>query len=132
MNPTHRIKWPSTNPALPTGSGNYAIWSSVKDGGPGGSAGQVGGAGVCWFVASIWNSRAGTLNGYFSNDGGSNWHLIKAETFAALSGNNPATTAEFYIEPYEHVKFEWLNGGTTQEVFVPNFCLSTQRDPAIG
>lgn len=127
MRPTARIAWKQ---GLPEGSNVYTAYTSVKpDGTTDGGAGQLLGAAVCWFVAAIWNSQAGTLRGYFSNDNGVTWRLIKSVAMSAAS--TAANLAEFYIEPYEHVKFEWTNGGVTQTIFDANFALSPHRDPAL-
>lgn len=129
MTPTHRIKYQGT--ALPEDTDTELLWSTVDSLFTDGGAGRY--LGLAWFVAAIWNSHAGTVNAYFSNDKGTTWRLFQTETYSALGADSNAAAAniaEFYIEPYEHVKFEWVNGGDTQTIFDPALCTTNERSPS--
>ena len=77
------------------------------------------------FHYDIRHDKSGSVKGYWSVDGGTNWRQFHD------SGVVPADTIaenNVLVESYKDVKFEWLNGGTTQTSFTPHLSLSTQRD----
>lgn len=101
---------------LPTGSGTTVLFSTI--GGP-----KVRGI-AAWLTLVIEHSHLGTVNLYWTNDGGTNWYLADTEEFVPGA---ESSQREFFVEPYSDIKLEWVNGGTNQTTFQLTMSISQQR-----
>jgi hypothetical protein len=112
MNPT-KFKYPG---ALPTGSATVTLFECATT-----FTRRVSYAIDC--------SHDGTVNGYWSADGGTTWVEFYENAVTA-----PAAGAveedDVFVEPYPEVRFTWTNGGTNQTSFVAFFALSDDRAAA--
>lgn len=131
--PTPVARYPYQGVELPTGATTVVLYDSTlntpEDTDKG--AQRLHGAGIRWAAYAIWHDQDATVNGFFKTkkqDGTlSPWRLFYTQ---AITGAAVASADEVYIETFEHVKFEMLNGGITQTAFEPNFILSDQRAKA--
>lgn len=104
---------------LPTGSGTTVLFSTI--GGP-----KVRGI-AAWVTLVVEHSHLGTVNLYWTNDGGTNWYLADTEEFVPVA---ESSQREFFVEPYSDIKLEWVNGGTNQTTFQLTMSISQQRGGA--
>lgn len=95
-------------------------------------AGRLQGSCIRWFAYSIHHDQDAAVNGYFKclkEDGTlSPWRPFYTQ---ALTAGAVASTFEAYIEPYDHVKFELVNGAAAQTEFDPQIVLSDDRAQAL-
>lgn len=80
--------------------------------------------GLRWFKYTIHNDQAGTVNFYFSDDGGAEWNLFK--TTAVPIASSTSNTDSTLVEGYRDFKAEWVNGGTNQTTFNVNLSLASK------
>jgi hypothetical protein len=127
---------PYNGSALPAIAETVVLLDTTLVGGHNPSADRAAGAmthlvGVRWFVYSIWHDESATLNGYFKTkkaDGDlTAWRQFYSQS---LVPGSLASLDEVLVEPYEHVKFEVVNGGTAQTAFEVNAVLSNRGGSA--
>jgi hypothetical protein len=131
--PIARVKYLGT--ALPVGATTVSLYDSTLNDADRAAvdlgAGKLNSAGERWFVYSVFHDQTATVNGFFKckkADGTlSAWRQFY--TLALIPGAL-SSVDEVFIEPYQHVKFEWVNGGITQTIFDENLILSDQRSKA--
>lgn len=70
-------------------------------------------------VFTLQNSQAGTLNAYWSNDGGTTWRLYDARAVAIPAASTSSGPFDYYVEAYRDWKLEWVNGGVAQATWAP-------------
>ena len=131
MTPVTRL--PYQGSALPGNAEVTSLYDSTinNDSTPDRGAGIAQQAGIKWFVWAIFHDQTGTVNGYFKRrlpDGTlSVWRAFYSQ---ASAGGATADLDEVYIEPYDHVKFEWVNGATPQTIFDTQLIKSDDRAQA--
>lgn len=81
------------------------------------------------FVLDLKNSHAGTLDAYYSADGGTNWIKYSTEAIAAPAAG-VTYTRDYLVEHYDDWKLVWTNGGSAQTTWVIQMALSPQRASA--
>lgn len=91
-------------------------------------AGKIQGCCLRWICYSIHHDEAATVNGSFRRvlpDGTlSPWRPFYTQ---ALTAGALASSFEAFIEPYDHVKLELVNGGAAQTEFDPQVVLTDER-----
>lgn len=119
--PVCRVKYQGT--ALPTGATTNTMFDSTLNG----VKRWLHSGGCRRFAYAIEHDQDGTVNGYWSVDDGTTWNLFYTQAHALAA--SPAE-GDVFIEPYDDVKFEWVNGGVTQTTFDINMVLSPDRSPS--
>ena len=119
------IKYEGT--ALPADSDTETLWDSTAAHFP---DHFVSKAGLRWFRYSVSNSHAGTVKGYESANDGDDTTVTWEQFYDSGSLAAPAATAtnsaDVLVEGKKNVKFEWVNGGTTQTTFLVHLSLSAR------
>lgn len=112
-----RIKYTGSTPGADANT--YVLFSTVAAGFTP-DAVQYGGIHVYHYA--IDHDQPGTLNLYWSEDGGTTWSL------KTTTGSMPAGVNEDYlpVEGYRDFKVEWVNGGTAQGTWIVNQSMSPQ------
>ncbi len=103
--------------ALPTGAGTTVLFDTVASKIPFTGAGS-------WLSIAVAHDEDGTLNCYWSPDEGATWHLASS---TALTAGATSSLSDFFVEPYEDIKVEWVNGGSDQTEFSVAFSLANAR-----
>lgn len=121
--PVTRVKYGGA--ALPADSDTEVLFNSTLNGVH--AKRWLHSAGCRRFSYAIDHDQDGTVKGYWSTDQGTTW--VEFYSTAHALADSPAE-GDVFIEPYDDVKFEWDNGGTTQTTFDPNLILSPDRSPS--
>ena len=108
-----RLKYGGTAPGAD--SNTYTIFTTVDGSIPRGWADQ---ADLHVFRYDIKHSQSGTVKGYHSLDGGTNW--VQFYDSGALAAPTTTDKDAVSIEGYRDFKFEWVNGGSAQATWVVN------------
>ena len=74
-------------------------------------------ANLRWFRYSVSNSHSGTVKGYESDDGGTNWEQFYDSGLLAAPAATATNDDDVLVEGKRDLKFEWVNGGSTQTTF---------------
>ena len=122
-----RLKYTGTAPGAD--SAVYTIFSTVATAaaGTGSVAANLPRDFVAWnnfhtFHWDIKHSQAGTMKGYWSNDGGTNW--IQFYDTGSLAAPTLTDKDDVPIAGLRDVKFEWTNGGSAQATWAVNMSMS--------
>lgn len=102
-----RLKYAGSAPGAD--SNTYTIFTTVDGSIPRGWAVN---ADVHSFHWDIKHSQSGTLKGYRSEDGGSNW--VQFFDSGALAAPTYTSNGVELVEGFRDFKFEWVNGGSAQ------------------
>lgn len=109
-------------------SNTYPIWSSVTALGKG----MLGPHGIKRVVVSLKNIAAGaggTLNGYWSANGGTTWNQYDSQTVSDAT-STATNTYDYDVARYRDFKVDWVNAGTAQSTWLVTIALLYERPPA--
>lgn len=121
MSHTCRVKY--TDTTLPTGTNTYRLFNTQTTAA---ASNFFQHACVKKVNIKLYNSQAGTLNAYKSDDAGTTWTQIDTVAVAAVASND-VNEYEWNVEGYLDWKAEWVNGGTVQATFAPDISLIPDR-----
>lgn len=65
-------------------------------------------------IFTLQNSHAGTLNAYWSANGGTTWNLYDAQVPGVPAAGASSGPFDYLVDPYADWKLEWVNGGSAQ------------------
>jgi hypothetical protein len=94
----------------------YSMFNSVDSIG----AGLLPVRKVSRITFAVENSEAGTLKGYMSTNGGTNWDQVGGDiVVAAAAATDISGPYDFLVDTYKDFKIEWTNGGVAQATWRP-------------
>lgn len=67
---------------------------------------------------TVQNSQAGTLNAYWSKDGGVTWNEYDTRAVAIPASNTSSGPFDYLVDPYKDWKLAWVNGGVSQATWI--------------
>ena len=131
------VRFGYTGAALPGNAATVVLLATAPTSGsgtgviayPADSGHQFQKMGIRRVALSLTNDQAGTINEYQSLDRGATWVKIFTAAVAASAANSE-NQYDFWVEPYQDWKLEWVNGATPQTTFIPNMVGTGQRNPA--
>ena len=118
--PHMRVKY--TGSALPGNAETVSLFSTVAAGGSNLSPHH----GLDWFTVDIENDETGSIEGYWSVDGGTTWNKHVSQEVAAATAS-ATNRYDWRVDAYRDWKFDWLNDATPQTTFNVNVALAHER-----
>ena len=109
--------------ALPTAGETVSLWDTTVIG----IENLIPSHGLEYVVADIENSHPGTVQAFWSVDGGTTWVEFRSHGLIAATASS-TNRMEIAISPYRDVKVVFIGHSTTQTTFNVNVSTTDERD----
>lgn len=116
----------ATGNGLPGSNETVVLFNSVTAFGPKSLQGHDSAYWFTYAIAPNANATGNGVNGYFSVDGGITWTLYYQSTTNEPVGDGTTFMDEVFVGMFYDVKFEFVNGASSQTSFKVSMSLDAQ------